>query len=139
MLDMHEVIGSIPTVSTIGKGHLLGALFLWWDQNGENQRKIEIPLKGEHNVKQTVKARKNNKQSSFVATRQERSPTVCSKPTNGPLPRFFVLSKPQAWYRRSQARYSVASLLTSPREVRRISSAPWGCISSRASVYFPAA
>ena len=36
----------------------------------------------------------------------------------------IFLSKPQVWYRRSQARYSVASLLTSPREVR--------CISSRA-------
>ena len=33
------------------------------------------------------------------------------------------LSKPQAWYRRSQARYSVASLLTSTHEVRCISSA----------------
>ena len=39
---------------------------------------------------------------------------------------FLFLSKPQAWYRRSQAHYSVASLLTSPREVRCISSAPMG-------------
>ena len=38
----------------------------------------------------------------------------------------IFLSRPQAWHRRSQARYSVASLLTSPREVRCISSAPAG-------------
>ena len=53
----------------------------------------------------------------------------------------FCLSKPQAWYRRSQARYSVASLLTSPHEVRRISSrsASRPCISPRAGVHLPAA
>ena len=36
------------------------------------------------------------------------------------------LSKSQTWHRRSQARYSVASLLTSPHEVWWISSAPYG-------------
>ena len=55
------------------------------------------------------------------------NPASPTKTRNHPCGGFLFIqaagNKPSVWYRRSQARYSVASLLTSTHEVRCISSA----------------
>ena len=69
---MHEVIGSIPTVSTKQKG-ALGA-FLFSGQNGENQRKIVKPEKENRYVKQNAKGKKKMIRNLLLSLRDKNDP-----------------------------------------------------------------
>ena len=70
----------------------IGVSFLFCQrQNGENQRKIVNPKKRSRYVKQIAQGKRNDRQSAFVAMRQERSqlsPPKAQKPRFSP--RFLL-------------------------------------------------
>ena len=123
MLDMHEVIGSIPTVSTIAKRTAHAVLFCY----GEIVR-MRTNVQGASEAPFSQSAATNGSEGHLVprATRGAvQIPTVSTKKLSNPIGLLNFLSKPtkEAWY-----------VINAPRALYGI--ATKSRMASRASVHY---